>query len=1061
MVCGHCGGQVPASAGACPRCRTPIGSATATGVLTPPGGFELPGEADAPTFVGGFAPGSDRAPDFADDAPTLSGGSTLDPAAPPEAPTIGALPTMLSAPAGDDDLATLVTGAGRPDPSVPGDTGPLAPGHQFGPRYHIIRLLGIGGMGAVYQAWDAELSVAVAIKVIRPEVMSDPAAATEVERRFKRELLLARQVTHKNVVRIHDLGEIDGIKYITMPYVDGADLSSIVKKEGRLPIPKALRIARSIVSGLVAAHKAGVVHRDLKPANIMVGADGEAMIMDFGIARSSGGPGADNGRRDQTGRPIRPPLQMADATMVGTIVGTVEYMAPEQAKGQAVDQRADLYAFGLILYDVLTGRRRVDKPEGAIAELQARMEKAPPQIKTLVPEVPDALATVVSRCLEPDPAARYQTTEELAGVLDRLDENGVPIPIRRVVGMRIMAAVVVLGVALLAGSWWYARTLIPPAVHEPVSVLITDFQNATGDAAFDRTLEPMLKRALEGASFITAFDRSAISGTLGVRAPEKLDEQIGREIAVKQGVNVVMSGSVDRQGSGYRVSVKAVQTVSGDVITTANGRASNKEQILGVATNLVSGVRTALGDDKTDSAQLYAMQTLSTTSLEVLRLFAAATEQSTNNKFEEAIQTLSKAVELDPKFGAGYLVLAANSRNLGRLQDSEKYLKEALRNLDGMTERERYNARGMLYIGTGDYQQCVKEYGDLVARFAADVFARNRLALCSTHLRDMRRAVDEMREVVKIVPKRAVFRVNLALYESYGGDFQAGEREARTAIEGSPLGLLPLAFAQMGLDQLAQASETYQALGKADGLGQLGASFAASGLGDLAIYEGRFSDAVRILEQGAAEDLKAKASDRAAAKFASLAYAHLSRRQNASAAAAAEKALANSQAVKIRFLAARAFVEANQPVKARPLVSGLASEVQAEPQAHAKILEGITFLKAGDPRQAIKVLSEANALLDTWIGHFDLGRAYLEAGMFAQADSEFDRCIKRRGEALALFIDEEPTYSYLPAVYYYQGRTREGMQTDGFAESYVTYLNIRGKSNADPLLPEVHRRANR
>jgi eukaryotic-like serine/threonine-protein kinase len=1059
MVCGHCGGQVPASAGACPRCRTPIGSATATGVLTPPGGFELPGEADAPTFVGGFAPGPDRTPDFADDAPTLSGGSALDPATTLEAPTIGALPTMLSGPPSDDDLPTLGHGSDRPAPSVPGDTGPLAPGHQFGPRYHIIRLLGIGGMGAVYQAWDAELGVAVAIKVIRREVMSDPAAATEVERRFKRELLLARQVTHKNVVRIHDLGEIDGIKYITMPYVDGADLSSIMKKEGRLTIPKTLRIARSVASGLVAAHKAGVVHRDLKPANIMVGADGEAMIMDFGIARSAGGP-ADSGRRDQSGRPIRPP-QMADATMVGTIVGTVEYMAPEQAKGQAVDQRADLYAFGLILYDVLAGRRRVDKPEGAIAELQARMEKAPPPIKTLAPEVPDALATVVGRCLEPDPAARYQTTEELAGVLDRLDENGVPIPIRRVVGMRIMAAVVVLAAALLAGNWWYARTLIPPAAHDPVSVLIADFQNATGDPAFDRTLEPMLKRALEGASFITAFDRSAISGTLGVRAPEKLDEQTGREIAVKQGVNVVLSGSVNRQGAGYGVSVKAVQSVSGDVITTADGRASSKEQILGVATSLVTAVRRALGDDKSDSAQLYAMQTLSTTSLEVLRLFAAATEQSTNNKFEEAIQTLSKAVELDPKFGAGYLVLAANSRNLGRLQDSEKYLKEALRNLDGMTERERYNARGMLYIGTGDYQQCMKEYGDLVARFAADVFARNRLALCSTHLRDMRRAVDEMREVVKIVPKRAVFRVNLALYESYGGDFQAGEREARTAIEGSPLGLLPLAFAQLGLDQLSQASETYQALGRADGLGQLGASFAASGLGDLAIYEGSFSDGVRILEQGAAEDLKAKASDRAAAKFASIAFAHLSRRQNGLAAAAADKALANSQAVKIRFLAARAFVEANQLAKARSLISGLASETQAEPRAHAKILEGITFLKAGDPRQAIKVLSEANGLLDTWIGHFDLGRAYLEAGMFVQADSEFDRCIKRRGEALALFIDEEPTYGYLPAVYYYQGRTREGMQTDGFADSYGAYLNIRGKSSDDPLLPEVHRRAKR
>jgi len=402
--------------------------------------------------------------------------------------------------------------------------------------------------------------------------------------------------------------------------------------------------------------------------------------------------------------------------------------------------------------------------------------------------------------------------------------------------------------------------------------------------------------------------------------------------------------------------------------------------------------------------------------------------------------------------------MAAMSRNLGNPQDAEKYTKEALRYLDGMTERERFNARGMLYIGTGDYQQCVKEYEDLVARYTADVYARNRLALCSTHLRDMRKAVDEMREVVKIVPKRAVFRVNLALYESYGGDFQTGEREARAAQElGNPQwGLFSLAFAQLGQGQMPRAVETYQELAKINGQG---ASQAASGLGDLATYEGRFSDAARILGQGATADLTSSNADRAAAKFASLAYAHLLRGQKGAAVAAAEKALLNSQAVKIRFLAARVLVEADQLAKARPLIAGLASEIQTEPQAHAKILEGDAFLKSGDPRQAIKILTEANGLLDTWIGHFDLGRAYLDAGLFAQADSEFDRCIKRRGEALSLFIDEEPTYGYLPPVYYYQGRAREGLKTEGFAESYREYLNIRSQSKEDPLLPDVRRRA--
>src|SRR3989441_4449274 len=204
-------------------------------------------------------------------------------------------------------------------------TGPLAPGQAFGTRYHIIRPLGVGGMGAVYQAWDNELGVAVALKVIRPELSPDGTADFDVERRFKRELLLARQVTHKNVVRIHDLGEIDGIKYITMPYVQGQDLATVLRRDGKLPIARALHLARQIASGLEAAHEAGVVHRDLKPPNIMIGADDLALIMDFGISASR------------------------DEMVSGTVVGTLEYMAPEQSTGEVVDARADIYAFGLIL----------------------------------------------------------------------------------------------------------------------------------------------------------------------------------------------------------------------------------------------------------------------------------------------------------------------------------------------------------------------------------------------------------------------------------------------------------------------------------------------------------------------------------------------------------------------------------------------------------------------------------------------------------------------------------------------------------------------------------------
>jgi tetratricopeptide (TPR) repeat protein len=257
---------------------------------------------------------------------------------------------------------------------------------------------------------------------------------------------------------------------------------------------------------------------------------------------------------------------------------------------------------------------------------------------------------------------------------------------------------------------------------------------------------------------------------------------------------------------------------------------------------------------------------------------------------------------------------------------------------------------------------------------------------------------------------------------------------------------------------LAEARDTYQELAKIDALGT---SMAASGLGDLAILEGRFSDATRILGQGADQDLASKNPDQAAAKFASLAFAELSRGQKGQAVAAAEAAVANSHAVKIRFLAARAFVESGRIASAQALIAGLASELHAEPQAYAKIVDGLISLEGGDPRQAIKEFTEANGLLDTWGGHYDLGRAYLEAGQFAQADSEFDRCIKRRGEALSLFLDEEPTYGHFPIVHYYQGRAREGLNSVGFANSYRAYLSIRGNSSEDSLVEDARRRVAR
>jgi tetratricopeptide (TPR) repeat protein len=294
--------------------------------------------------------------------------------------------------------------------------------------------------------------------------------------------------------------------------------------------------------------------------------------------------------------------------------------------------------------------------------------------------------------------------------------------------------------------------LIPPPVHEAVQVVIADFKNLTGDPAFDRTLEPMIRRALQTSSFISAYDRSSIAATVGVRPPDVLDEKAAQELAIKQGLGVVLSGTIDRQSNGYGVSVKAARTVTGDVVIDKKARAATKDEILGVASKLIAAVRSALGDEVPESEKLFAMRSLSASSLEVVSYYAAAVEAQAKGNFEGARQSYQKAVQLDPTFGLGYQGLAVMSRNLGRPDEADTYIKQAIKYIDGMTEREKFGTRGFYARLNGDNQLCAKEYGDSLAKYPADSVAHNQRAGCLVRLRNMREAVTEMRQAVQMLP---------------------------------------------------------------------------------------------------------------------------------------------------------------------------------------------------------------------------------------------------------------------------------------------------------------------
>ncbi len=921
-------------------------------------------------------------------------------------------------------------------------------GTVLGGRYEILKLLGQGGMGAVYKAADREVDRVVALKVIRPEMASNP----EILARFKQELLLSSQVTHRNVIRIYDLGEAQGVRFITMEFVEGETLHQILKERKKLPVAESVSIMEQVASGLAAAHREGIIHRDLKPANIMVDKNGRVVVMDFGLARTFSGDGM---------------------TQTGTMLGTIEYMSPEQAQGLDVKASSDIFTVGLMLYELLSGTSPF-YAESAIASLLMRTQQRAAPLVNVDKSIPTALSNIVVKCLEKDPAKRYQSADHLEADLrawqggsgaKSVYASATHLRVNRVrelpwVRIGVGGALVV---AMAAGGTWYfvgKQRAGATSAHGPVSVLIGDFANHTGDSVLDNTLEPMLGVAMEGASFINVYSRGdarKLAKKLGNQT-DALDEQSSRLVAMNQGVNAVITGDISLRGDQYDISAIALDTVSGKVLAKADVAVANKQEILSELPKLAAPIRKALGDTTPASIQFDKVSGgFTASSLEAVHQDSLGVEEQFAGKYQEAFDSFQKAAQLDPKFARAYSGMAAMANNLGRNSEAVKYMKLAMTNADRMTERERYRNQGLYYLTTGDWQNCVQQYTQLVTLYPADRVGQNNLASCYTELRNAPKALEAAQHAVEIVPKGVGQRLNLAFISAFAGNFTESEQAARAALEISPSasqGYLTLGEAQVGQGKVKEAADSYQQLEK---FGTAGASSAADGLADLAAYQGNYSEAARILTKGAADDVAAKNTDNAAAKFAALGNVEELQGHHAAAIADEGKALAMSRTTPIQLLAATVYIEAGDLPKAQKLATSLAAQSSSEPEAYGKIVQGLIALKRKDSKEAVSQITAANQLLDTWIGRFELGRAYLAAGSFKEADAEFDECLKRRGEALELFVSNVPSYSYFPAVYAYQGQARQGLKSPNFAESYKTYLGIRGQSPEDAMVAEIRR----
>jgi len=629
------------------------------------------------------------------DAPTLPHGSAI-PGATPALPYVrqGSLSTSISA------------------------FQSLQPGVLFGGRYEILGVLGQGGMGAVYKARDRELDRLIALKVIRPELATDPAILL----RFKQELILSRNITHKNVVRIYDLGEAEGIRFISMEYVDGEDLRTILRRDGKFAPKDAIAVVEQVCRALDSAHSEGVIHRDLKPQNIMRDRHGRIVVMDFGLARSLGDSGM---------------------TQTGAIVGTLEYMSPEQALGSTLDQRSDIFSVGLIFYELLTGKAPYEA-DTAIASLMKRTREPARSASDVEASVPKSLSAIVGRCLEREPANRYHSAVELlqqlttweanpnisAETLSQMISHPIVRPSRFNLDlpgkswMWIAGAVLVIALAGFVGRYLLNRT--PGAASESAVRGIPPLSRGEYVAIMPMKIlgdEKALGYVAEGIEEALAAKLFQLK-EVHLASPASASEVAKKNLPLSKraqelGVNLFIQGNV--QGSGDKLGV--VLTLS-DATAGDNGRLLWSQEFQGVPQDLLAledqiygNLATALALKPTNEEQA-RVGAHPTENVKAYDLYLQGRNVLRNGHgvdgIRPAVALFEQAINKDPNFALAYTGLADSSlRMYGASKESIWAQKATLaaQQAERLSNNlpEVHLSLGSVYSTTGKYSQAVTE----------------------------------------------------------------------------------------------------------------------------------------------------------------------------------------------------------------------------------------------------------------------------------------------------------------------------------------------------------------
>jgi eukaryotic-like serine/threonine-protein kinase len=742
---------------------------------------------------------------------------------------------------GDETVA-----AGGPGAATPADA--LQRGAMFGGRYRIEALLGRGGMGAVYRAWDNALGVAVALKVVRADLTADPESARDFDRRFKQELLLARQVSHRNVLRIHDLGDAGGVKYITMSLVDGRDLSAILR-EGRLPFERVRSLGRQLASGLAAAHDAGIVHRDLKPQNILVGPSDHLYVSDFGLAKSL-------------------EATAAGLTRPGEFLGTPRYIAPEQVEGGVVDHRVDIYAVGLMLYEMLTGDTPFEAPS-AVELMMKRVHERPKSPRALVPDIPEDLERVVMRCLERDPTVRYADAHEIEADLGGSPSTQIRSTIAssaataaasasrrsRWISIGIAAALILLAAVIVP---LVRRPRLTPATSSSAiastpqtRIAVLPFKTV-GDAASLESAAAGLDESLSSKLFALKNVTVAADNAVQRASRKPTLAEIGQDL----GATLLVTGSV--QGSGDRLRVTAhlqdvaanrelwsqeFSGVSADLLTL-------EDRIFGA---LVSQLPVKLTNAETARTVTHPTENIDAYAAYLRGRRAMRGEQNVAN-VQAAIGAYKDALRQDPSFALAYAGIADSSLRMYRATKEPRWATDALsaaQQADSLDDRlvEVHVALGNAYQATGRTAESIVELKKAteLAPNSDDAFRRLGRAYLSAGRADD--AIDAYQRAVKVNPYHWVNSDTLGAAYLQLGKYPEAIAAFQHVIQLAPdnvNGYNDVGAAYLRTAQYDKALDAFQHAVK---LQQIPNTY--TNLGITYAYAGRYAEAVPMFEKAA------------------------------------------------------------------------------------------------------------------------------------------------------------------------------------------------------------------